>query len=387
MKSLRAFTLSNKKLMLLISACSILFVVSCSLLLIKSKTSSKEHVTAPQVVIGKALLKSVPIYLTALGTVTPLNSITVKTQVNGQLLNVAVKEGQQVKQGALLAQIDPRPYQALLLQAEGQLAKDEALLANAELDLKRYQALWQQDSIAKQTLDSQLSLVKQYEGAVKADRGLVQTAKTNLIYCNITSPINGRVGLRLIDPGNFVQTSDTGLFVLNTMRPITVVFTLAEDEIPKVVKALHQHSTLPIKVYDRTQHILLAKGTLLTIDNQIDPTTGTVKLKAVFENKTENLFPNQFVNIKLLIDTMKDATVIPTTAIQQGPNQAYVYRYNSLQQIVHKIAVTPSIVLGEETVIAKGLMAGEEIIIEGTDKLLDEMKVIGKMATAFQGPL
>jgi multidrug efflux system membrane fusion protein len=323
------------------------------------------------VVLTNAHLANVPVYLTGLGSVIPTYTVTVRTQVNGQLLQVLFREGQMVKAGDLLAQIDPRPYQAQLLQYEGQLERDKALLANAKLDLKRYQTLWRQDSVAKQTLDTQASVVKQNEGIVKLDEGLLQSTKVNLIYCNIISPINGRIGLRLVDPGNFVQTSDTaGIAIINMLNPITVVFSLPEDNISQVMTQINAGKVLVVEAYDRQQNKLLATGKLMTIDNQIDPTTGTVKLKASFQNENNLLFPNQFVNVKLLVTVLHNATVIPTAAIQHGPQNDFVYIANKDQTVTMKPIVS-GITIGDNTVIQSGVTAGQAVVIDGADKLSD----------------
>jgi multidrug efflux system membrane fusion protein len=322
------------------------------------------------VVIAGIQKKDVPVYLSALGTVIPTYSVTVKTQVSGQLLKVLFKEGQLVKTGDPLAEIDPRPFQAQLLQYQGQLARDQALLTNAQLDLKRYQILWKQDSVAQQTLDTQKSLVAQYEGNIKVDEGLIETTKVNLLYTHIISPMDGRVGLRLVDPGNIVQPSDqTGLVNINMLNPITVVFTLAEDQIPAVLKQMNAQKTLVVEAYNRTQQQLLAKGTVLTIDNQIDPTTGTVKLKAQFNNEENLLFPSQFVNIKLLLEILPHALIVPTAAIQHGVQGDFVFLLNPDQTTVKVQPVITDIAYGEETVITSGLAFGESVVIEGADKL------------------
>lgn len=321
------------------------------------------------VVTAVAQKADIPVYLSELGTVTPVYTVTVRTQINGQLLQVLYKEGQMVKKGDLLAEIDPRPYQALLIQYQGQLARDQALLDNARIDLKRYLVLWKQNSIAEQTLATQQSLVKQYEGAVKIDEGLIQATKVNLIYTNITSPVDGRVGLRLVDPGNFVQTTDTtGIAVIATLHPITVIFSIPEDNIPDVLHQIEGGETLTVKAYDRQQNKLLSIGKLLTIDNQIDPTTGTVKLRAEFENQENRLFPNQFVNVGLHVKTLQDVTIVPTSAIQNGAPGTFVFIVNN-NQFVNIQLVKTGVTYGNYTVIRDGLSPGQIVVTQGGDKL------------------
>ncbi len=360
----------------------IIIVIAAFLLLYLFLHTPTHHVkkTALPVVLAEAKTTNVPITLSGLGSVVSKDTITVRTQINGQLLQVLYKEGQMVKAGDLLAQIDPRPYEAQLTQFIGQLERDKALLANAKIDVKRYKTLWKQDSVSKQVLDTQTSLVHQLEGTVKFDQGQIDSTKLNLLYCKITAPVSGRVGLRLVDQGNYVQTSDTtGIVVINTINPITVVFSIPEDNVPQVMEHVIAGKTLEAKAYDRAQDKLLAVGTLLTVDNQIDPTTGTVKLKAQFQNENNLLFPNQFVNIRLLVDTLENATVVPTAAIQQGSQGTYVY----LATAQSKVKVTPVVVgpaITDNTVIKKGLFSGQSVVVEGADKLTDGAVV--KVATA-----
>lgn len=351
-----------------------------------TRNSHKDNVIKPIAIVA-AVSKScdVPIYLSALGSVTPKYSVTVKTQINGILLQVPFKEGQMVKTGELLAQIDPRPYEALLTQYEGNLKRDTALLANAKIDLKRYQTLWKQDSVSQQILATQNSLVEQYEGAIKIDQGLIQGTKVNLIYCNITAPVDGRIGLRLVDPGNVVQTNDTnGIAVINTLNPITVIFTLPEDNVPQIIPQVYANKTMHVDAYDRQNNQLLAKGTLLTIDNQINQTTGTVKLRATFDNKDNKLFPNQFVNVNILVQTLKQATLVPTAAIQHSTTTGeYVYLLNKNNTVTVK-RVTTGPVSGNDTVIYSGIVPGQSFVVEGADKLRDGSKVaVGHSSKPF----
>ncbi len=334
---------------------------------------NKNKNSAVPVILAVARKADVPVYLPALGTVTPMDTVTVKTQINGQLLHVFFKEGQMVKKDQLLAEIDPRPYEAQLFQYEGQLARDKALLANAKLDLKRYETLYKQDSTSQQILDTQRSLVEQYEGDVKYDQGQIDSIKVSLVYCKITSPIDGRVGLRLVDPGNFVQTTDPGLFVINTIDPITVIFSIPEDDLPNVMHQTLSGKKLKTEVYDRAQNRLLVSGSLAVIDNQIDPTTGTIKLRSEFKNENSILFPNQFVNIKLLVDTLYNSTVVPTSAIQYGSKGSFVYILNNDKTVsVQSVSVRTTV--GNYTAITS-ITPGQSVVIEGADKLKDGVTV------------
>jgi multidrug efflux system membrane fusion protein len=332
--------------------------------------------SAIPVVTAPAVKGDVPVTLNALGTVTPLATVTVRTQINGQLVQVAFDEGQMVKKGDFLAQIDPRPYQASLDQQTGQLMKDQALLANAQTDLARFKKLVAQDSIARQQLDTQDSLVHQLEGTVKTDQAMVDTARLNLAYCRIVSPITGRIGLRQVDQGNYVQVSDAnGLAVVTQLQPISVIFTLPEDNLPAVLKRLHAGATLSVTTFDRARTKQLATGKLSTIDNQIDTTTGTVKLRADFDNGDELLFPNQFVNVQLLVDTRKDIVVVPTAAIQRGAPGTFVYVVSPADETVsvRKVKLGPAD--GERTGIESGLEPGEKVVTDGADKLREGTKV------------
>jgi multidrug efflux system membrane fusion protein len=324
------------------------------------------------VVIAKVSTTDVPLYLNALGSVTPAYSVTVRTQINGQLMRVLFQEGQMVKAGDVLAEIDSRPYEAQLTQYEGQLARDQAQLANARIDLERYAKLWKQDSVSQQTLATQQALVKQLEGTIKVDEGLIQATKINLVYCRITSPIDGRIGLRSVDPGNYVQTSDTnGIAVVNTLNPVTVIFSIAEDSIPEVMEKIRSGETLVVEAYDRQQNKLLATGKLLTIDNQIDSSTGTVRLKAQFDNDKNALFPSQFVNIRLLVKTLRHAIVVPTAAIQNSARGTFAYVLNQDTMTVKSTPVVVGVTTDDTTTINSGLSVGQIVITEGTDKLTD----------------
>jgi len=316
-----------------------------------------------------------PVTLSQLGTVTPLATVTVKTQLSGYLVQVAFREGQMVNKGDFLAQIDPRPYQVALEQAQAQLGKDQALLKNAQVDLQRYNTLVAQNSIAKQTRDTQVSLVAQDEATVKADQAQIDAQKLNLTYCRIVSPVTGRVGLRQVDAGNYVQTSDpNGIVVVTQLQPISVIFTLSEDNLPEVMKRVRAGAVLPVTAYDRTGATELASGKLDTVDNQIDTTTGTVKSRAIFDNDQLALFPNQFVNVKLLVNTLHDADIVPNSAIQRGAPGTFVYVVKPEKTVaVQKVKLGPSD--GQHIAILSGLEPGESVVIDGTDRLHDGAKV------------
>jgi multidrug efflux system membrane fusion protein len=321
-------------------------------------------------------LGDVRVILNELGTVTPLATVTVQTQINGQLTEVGFTEGQLVKKGDFLAQIDPRPYEYLKEQYEGQLAHDQGLLAQAQMDQKRYQTLAQQNSIARQQAEDQVFIVQQYAGSVKQDQGLVDAQALNISYCRIVSPVTGRVGLRLVDPGNYVQTTNTGgIAVITQIQPISVVFTLPEDDLPEIMPQFTAGTPLIVTAYDRANLHQLAVGKVSAIDNQIDTTTGTVKVKAQFDNENNTLFANQFVNVRLLVKTLQNAVTVPTSAIQRGAPGAYVYVINADNTVsVRQVSTGP--VDGNITAINSGLSAGERVVTDGTDRLRDGVKVV-----------
>jgi len=324
---------------------------------------------------ASATSQSIPQYLSGLGTVTAANTATVRSRVNGDLVAIHFTEGQQVKAGDLLAEVDPRPYQVALTQAEGQLAKDQATLANARRDLARFEKLAKSSLVSQQELDTQRSLVSETLGTLKADQGSVASAQLNLTYSRITAPIDGRGGLKQVDVGNYVTSGDTtGIVVITQTQPIDVVFTLAENNISQILKAQKSGEPLPVEAWDRSNQALIASGKLLSLDNQIDVTTGTIKIKARFDNQDGALFPNQFVNVRLKVNTLQDAIVIPAAALQMGNEGHFVWVVNSDNKVGKK-SVIAGLQDSQKVVISAGLEAGERVVTDGLDRLTEGAKV------------
>src|SRR5499427_977738 len=335
---------------------------------------------AMPVVAAPAVTGDIDVTLNGLGTVTSLATVTIRSQISGQLVRVAYQEGQMINKGDLVAEIDSRPYELALAQAQGALERDQALLQAAELDLKRYQELAKTNAIPRQQLDTQVSLVAQDKGLVLADQAQINTQKLNIAYCHIIAPITGRAGLRLVDPGNYVTANDaSGIVVLTQLQPISVIFTVAEDNLPQIVKRLRAGATLPATAFDRSGAVKLATGVLKTLDNQIDTTTGTLKLRAEFANEDDSLFPNQFVNIQLLVDTLHGATVTPTSAIQRGAPGTFVYLVNADNTVTVK-PVTLGPASAEQIAIQSGLSPGDRVVVDGADKLRNGARVVPRNA-------
>jgi membrane fusion protein, multidrug efflux system len=336
------------------------------------------YANAMPVVVAPVVTGDIDLTLNALGTVTSLATVTIKSQISGYLMNVNYQEGQVVKKGDLLVEIDSRPYELALKNAEGALERDQAMLQSAELDLKRYQDLAKTNAIPRQQLDQQVALVAQDKGNVLSDEAQIETQKLNIVYCHIIAPVNGRVGLRLVDPGNYVTPGDaTGLVVITQFQPITVIFPVAEDNLPQITRRLKVAKALPVTAFDRSGSIKLGTGELKILDNQIDTTTGTLKLRAEFANQEDTLFPNQFVNIELLVDTMRGVTVMPTAAVQRGAPGTFVYLVNADQTVtVRPVTLGPS--HGDTVAIDKGLSPGDRVVIDGADKLRNGAKVVAR---------
>jgi multidrug efflux system membrane fusion protein len=345
------------------------------------QTAAAPYSSALSVTTTTAQKGDLGVYVNALGTVTPVYTVTVTSRVVGQIDSVNYQEGQIVHKGDSLLEIDPRPYQAALTQVQGQLAHDQAVLNEARIDLERYQQAFARNAIAKQQLDDQQQVVSQDEGTVGNDQGLVENAKLNVTYCHITSPIDGRVGLRLVDPGNIVQANGTtGLVVITQLQPITVIFSVAEDYLPQIQDQLRQGHRLEVDAFDRAQQKQIASGSLLTLDNQIDTTTGTIKLKAIFDNKNDSLFPNQFVNARLLVNTQHGATLIPAAAIQRNGQGAFVYQVKPDQTVtMHTVTVGTS---DGNLSAVQGLNPGDIVAEDNFDKLQDGMKIEVRQPTA-----
>jgi membrane fusion protein, multidrug efflux system len=341
----------------------------------KGKTGAGGGSPAVPVVVAAAQHGDLPVYFTGLGTVTAFNTVTVHTRVDGQLISVAFKEGQFVHQGEVLAQIDPRPFQVILEQAEGQLAKDQAQRKDAETNLERYKLLYGEGVIPKQQMDTQQSQVGQFDGAIKTDEATIDSAKLQLSFTHVTAPLSGRIGLRLVDAGNMVHATDPGgLLVITQLQPISVIFSLPQDQLPQVVAKLRAGGQLPVDAFDRDDTAKITSGTLSSIDNQIDTTTGTYKLKATFSNDNNVLFPNQFVNVHLLVDTKRNLTIVPTAAIQRGPQGTYVYVVQN-SNIVKIQNVTIAQTTNDSVGLSAGVNAGDNVVIDGQDKLQDGSKV------------
>jgi membrane fusion protein, multidrug efflux system len=327
------------------------------------------------VVAAKATKGDIGVYLSGLGSVTPIYTVTVKSRVDGQLMKVYYREGDYIRQGDPLVEIDPRPYEVTLMQAQAQLAKDQAALDNAQVDLARYQTLITHNAIPEQQLATQKALVEQDQAAIKADQAAIASAKLNITYCHITAPITGRIGLRLVDPGNFVQaSSQTGLLVITQVQPITVIFTIAEDQVPVVMQRLRQGHRLQVDAYSRDMKTKLATGTLTALDNQIDPTTGTLRLRSTFNNSDNALFPDQFVNARLLVEQKRGATLVPSAVVQRNTETAYVYLVKPDSTVTVK-TVTTGTTEGDETEIVSGLSPGDLVVMAGVDKLQEGSKV------------
>ena len=344
--------------------------------------SKRSEAAITPVVATRTQRGNIGVYLTGLGAVTPIHTVTVRSRVDGELMQVFYREGDMVHEKDLLAQVDPRPYEVQLHQAEAQLARDRASLENARTDLSRYETLLKDNATPEQQVATQRATVAQLDATVKADQAQVENATLNLVYCRITAPITGRVGLRLVDPGNIVHATDTnGLVVITQTQPMSVIFTIAEDQLPEVLRRLRKGQRLPVDAYDRDLKARIATGTLSTIDNQIDQTTGTVRLRAIFDNKNERLFPNEFVNAKLLVQEKRDVVLLNTAAIQRSQAQTYVYVVKSDSTVTLR-PITIGTTEGDESEITSGVTPGEVIVMTGVDKLEEGSRVKVQIAEA-----
>jgi multidrug efflux system membrane fusion protein len=360
------------------------FLLGCSAAESSQQKAQAAGSRSVSVAIATVQRQDVPVYLTGLGAVTAFNTANIKSRVDGQITQVNFVEGQNVKEGDLLIVIDPRPYQVQLEQMQAQIFRDQAQLRDAKLNLDRYTTLIPSGSIAQQQVDTQRALVDQLDGTVRTDQAQIDNAKLQIVYCHITAPFNGRVGLRQVDPGNIIHATDTNpMLILTQLQPIAVIFTLPEDVLPTVAQHM-AHGTLEVDAFSRDDQTKLETGKLLTIDNQIDPTTGTAKLKAVFDNRDNQLWPNQFVNANLLLETRKNSTVVPTAAILRGPQGTFVYAMNS-DKTVQDRAVTVSLTQGNTTVITSGLTPGDVVVTDGQDKLQRGSRVEPRATDAGSG--
>jgi membrane fusion protein, multidrug efflux system len=338
------------------------------------------------VVVTKVTRSSIPVYLNGIGNVTPYYAVTVKSRVDGQLMKVNFNEGDSVKEGQILAEIDPRPFQVQLAMAQATRAHDQALLANANVDLKRYEELVKTDAIPSQQLDTQRALVAQYDAVIKQDQANIDSAQLQLTYAKVPAPITGVLGLRLVDPGNIVHASDaSGMITITQVQPIAVIFTIPEDSLPQVVQKLRAGAHLPADAYNRDNSKKLASGTLMTLDNQIDNTTGTSRMKAVFDNKDNSLFPQQFVNVRLLVDTLTNQTVVPNVAVQNGQQGTFVYVVDQDSQ-VHLKPVQVGVTTATDSDILSGISDGDRVVVDGTDRLIEGATVRVRKAGELDNP-
>jgi membrane fusion protein, multidrug efflux system len=376
-RSSRAISLSS-----LAAVCALF--ISCSSTDAKQQRAQAAGPRVVSVAIARVQRQDVPVYLSGLGSVTAFNTANIKSRVDGQIMKVNFREGQNVRKGDLLIEIDSRPFQAQLDQMQAQLFRDQAQLRDAQLNLQRYTALIPSGSIAQQQVDTQKALTDQLEGTVRTDQAQIENAKLQIVYCHITAPFDGRIGLRQVDPGNIVHSADANpMLILTQLQPIAVIFTLTEDVLPTVSQHMRR-GTLEVDAFSRDDQTKLASGKLLTIDNQIDPTTGTAKLKAIFDNKDNVLWPNQFVNADLLLETRKNSTVVPTAAILRGPQGTFVYAVNP-DKTVQDRAVTVSLAQGDTTVISAGLNPGDTVVTDGQDKLQRGSRIEPRAASPSGG--